>query len=116
MNEGYKFVLTGRVQTDPLERRFSQYRQMSGGRFLVSLKDVYRSESIIKEKTLLANNIELTIISSSLLTDEQSIAVEDFVQSIVQEDLDDISISQGAIEVITFISGLVLRTVTEIKL
>ena len=107
LNEGYNFVLTGRLQTDPLERRFSQYRQMSGGRFLVSLKEVYRSESIIKVKTLLANNIELTTITSSLLTDEQSIAVENFVQSIVQEDLDDISISQDAIEVITFISGYI---------
>ena len=57
LNEGYKFVLTGRLQTDPLERRFSQYRQMSGGRFLVSLKEVYRSESIIKVKTFLTNNM-----------------------------------------------------------
>ena len=45
-------------------------------------------------KTLLTNNIELTRITSSLLTEEQSIAVEDFEKSIVQEDLDDISISQ----------------------
>ena len=47
-NEGYKYVLTGRLQTDPLERRFSQYRQMSGGRFLVSLKEINRSESIVE--------------------------------------------------------------------
>ena len=33
MCEGYEYVLTGRLQADPLERRFSQYRQMSGGRF-----------------------------------------------------------------------------------
>ena len=37
-------------------------------------------------------------------------AVENFVQSIVQEDLDDISISQDAIEVITFISGYISRS------
>ena len=30
LNEGYTYVFTGRLQTDPLERRFSQYRQMSG--------------------------------------------------------------------------------------
>ena len=83
---------------------------MSGGRFLDSLKELYLSESIIKVKTHLANKIELTTISSSLLTDEQSIAVEDFVQSIVQEDLYNISISQDAIEVITFISGYICRS------
>ena len=47
LSEGYEYVLTGRFQTDPLERRFSLYRQMSGGRFLVSLNEVLRSESII---------------------------------------------------------------------
>ena len=38
-DDGYEFVLTARFQSDPQERRFGQYRQMSGGRFLVSLKD-----------------------------------------------------------------------------
>ena len=33
--EGYQYVLTARFQTDPLERRFSRYRQMSGGAFLL---------------------------------------------------------------------------------
>ena len=35
LEEGYDYVMVGRMQTDPLERRFSQYRQMSGGRILV---------------------------------------------------------------------------------
>ena len=39
LDDGYEFVLTARFQSDPQERRFGQYRQMSGGRFLVSLKD-----------------------------------------------------------------------------
>ena len=38
LNEGYNYVLTGRFQSDPLERMFSQYRQLSGGRFLVSAR------------------------------------------------------------------------------
>ena len=33
--EGFDFVLTVRFQSDALERRYGQYRQMSGGRFLV---------------------------------------------------------------------------------
>ena len=31
--DGYLFVMTGRLQSDPIERRFSQYRQMSGALF-----------------------------------------------------------------------------------
>ena len=53
LREGYKYVLTARFQTDPLEKRYGQYRQMSGGRFLVSIKDVMRSENILKIKALL---------------------------------------------------------------
>ena len=44
LNEGYEYILTRRFQSDPLENRFSQYRQMSGGRFLVSLREIYSSE------------------------------------------------------------------------
>ena len=57
LNEGYEYVLTGRLKSDPLERRFSQYRQLSGGRFLVNLQEVQISESIIQMKSLLKRKI-----------------------------------------------------------
>ena len=46
LQEEYAFVLVERLQSDPLERRFSRYRQMSGGRFLVSLREIYNSERV----------------------------------------------------------------------
>ena len=52
LDDGFDYVLTARFQSDPLERRFGQYRQMSGGRFLVSLKDTEISEKIIKIMSL----------------------------------------------------------------
>ena len=45
--EGYQFVLKAKFQSDPVEKRFSQYRQMSGGNFLVSLREVINSENIL---------------------------------------------------------------------
>jgi len=60
LSEGYDFVLTSRLQSDPIERRFGQYRQMSGGRFLISLKDVICSENIIKIKSLIKEDIDIT--------------------------------------------------------
>ena len=33
LNEDYEYVLTARFQSDPIERHFSKYRQMSGGSF-----------------------------------------------------------------------------------
>ena len=59
INEGYSFVLTARLQSDPIERRFSQYRQMSRGRFLVSLREVLNSERILSCRSLIKENINL---------------------------------------------------------
>ena len=48
----------GRSQTDPIdERRFSQYRQMSGRRFLVSLRKILNSERILSCRSLIEENI-----------------------------------------------------------
>ena len=48
LNEGYEFVIPS---------RFSGYRQMSGGRFLVGLREVLNSEKIVLLKSLLKENI-----------------------------------------------------------
>lgn len=53
LSEEYIYVRTGQLQSDPIERRFSQYRSMSGGRFLVSLREVSTSEKIIRCRSLL---------------------------------------------------------------
>ena len=57
LSEGYDFVMTSRLQSDPIERRFSQYRQMSGWRFLVSLLEVTNSERIIRCRSLVKADI-----------------------------------------------------------
>ena len=53
LNDGYDYILTARLQSDPIERRFSQYRQMSGGRFLVSLREVQNTERILSCRSLI---------------------------------------------------------------
>ena len=57
LSEENDFVMTSRLQSDPIERRFSQYRQMSGGRFLVSLREVTNSERIILEGRIMKADI-----------------------------------------------------------
>ena len=47
LNEGYQYVITRRLKSDPVDNRFLQYRQMSGGRFLVSLREVFTSKRIL---------------------------------------------------------------------
>ena len=57
LEESYSFVLTSRLQSDPLELRFNKYRQMSGGRFFVSLLKVCDSEKILAVRSLLKEDI-----------------------------------------------------------
>ena len=57
LNDGSFYVLTGRFQTDPLECRFSRYRQMSGGRFLMGLREVKVNERILIVKSLSKESI-----------------------------------------------------------
>ena len=51
LSEGYRYVLTVRFQSDALERRFSRYRQMNGGNFLLGLREVESSEKILLLRT-----------------------------------------------------------------
>ena len=53
LQEGYEFVIPAKFQSDPLEQRFSQYRQMSGGNFLVSLREVLNSKKTLLCKSLI---------------------------------------------------------------
>ena len=46
-----------KFQSDQLKRRFSQYRQMNGGRFLVSLREVVHSKNILLRRSLLQQRI-----------------------------------------------------------
>jgi len=57
LQEEYTHVLTARLQSDSIERRFSQYRQVNGGNFLVNLKKVTDSEKMLLCRTLLKEDI-----------------------------------------------------------
>ena len=109
-SDGYEYIMTGRFQTDPLERRFSQYRQMSGGRFLISLKEVLKSESIIQVKTILSNSLESVDYLPNMPL-EPSELIEQFVTEIVQnEEFDNLSLSNDCKEVIVYISGYITHS------
>ena len=59
LSEGYLFLLTQRLEIDPIERLFCQHRQMSGGRFLVSLLEVRNTERILVFHSLLKADVDL---------------------------------------------------------
>ena len=105
----YNYVLTARFQSDPIERRFSRYRQMSGGRFLVSWKDVNQSEAILKMKTLLKAgcDIDESLSNVSDETKKEALMAIDQKNSDVQEE--QYSLSSSSREVSNMVAGYVAR-------
>ena len=59
LQEGFEYVLMSKLQSVPVERRFSQYKQLSGGNFLVSLEEVKDSEKILLCQTLVKKKYKL---------------------------------------------------------
>ena len=53
LTEAYQHVITARLQSDSFERRFSQYRKMSGGRFLDNWPVVLNSNRILQCRSLI---------------------------------------------------------------
>lgn len=54
---GYKYMLLGKVQTDGVEHRFGQYRQMAGGHYHISIRQLYECEGRLRlQNTLPAVN------------------------------------------------------------
>ena len=56
LTEAYQYVITASLQSYPVGRRFSQYRQMSGGRFLDNLREVLNSKRILRCHSLSKEN------------------------------------------------------------
>ena len=107
LSEGYKFVLTGRMQTDCLERRFSNYRQMSGGRFLVSLSEVISSESILKMKSLLEHKLEISALAIESTQEYDDNLLEEQVLKLQCINYEDLVLSEKSHNVVAYISGYI---------
>ena len=107
LREGYKWVLTARFQSDPIERRFSQYRQMSGGRFLVSLREVLHSERILACRSLILEDIDFW--KEDLRPEKSNANGERLLSEISQlvTEIQELSLDSDSLEVATFFAGYV---------
>ena len=46
--EDFVYVLLGQIQSDPIEKRFGWYRQLSGGNYYISVRQILESEKSIR--------------------------------------------------------------------
>ena len=108
LDDGYNYVLTARFQSDPIERRYGQYRQMSGGRFLISAKDVCCSEKILKIKCLVSEGFDID--DSFKITTDYTCEKEELIsclRSTLGDDGNAVSLEENSKEVSDTIAGYI---------
>ena len=107
LSDGLKFVLTARFQSDAIERRFGKYRQMSGGRFLVGLKDVTWSERILKIKSLVKENIDIK--DDIKVTDNEDAIQQELLDNKMEIGFENVILSDETGEVAAHISSYLAK-------
>ncbi|PAA94070.1 hypothetical protein BOX15_Mlig022091g1 [Macrostomum lignano] len=66
----FDYILLGKLLSDPLERQFGKYRQMSGGLYFISAKQVVQSENKLRMTSLLKHSeIDLLRLKKSFMKD-----------------------------------------------
>ena len=110
LQERYEFVLTARFQTDPLERRFSRYRQMNGGNFLVSLREVLSSEKTLLWSSLLKEDITCwDEAQTSQSLDEESFENLKRALEPLATEISEASLCDDSEEVAVYIAGYICK-------
>ncbi len=57
----FKYFLTGKVQTDMLEDRFGKFRQLAGGQYNISLRQLYEVEYKMRLQSSLPKKFSLEV-------------------------------------------------------
>ena len=112
LSDGYNYVLTSRLQTDPLEKHFGKLRQMSGGRFLVSLREVESSLKILSIKSLIKENLNCWMEDvqpdSTIKADRSEIITS---LSLIHNEIEENELCDESREVAINVAGYVTRKI-----
>ena len=86
---GFAYILSSRLQNDPLEHRFGVYRQMSGAQYTISVLQILESECRLKLSSILklfqkdtAGEMSLKDFIKTFTSEEESVEItplEDFL-------------------------------------
>ena len=91
LNDDYDSLLTAQLQSGPTERRFSQYRQMSGRRILVSLREVLNTEQILCCRSLIKKDINFWKEELQPESNEDRDRIEEILESVLDGDSSDVA-------------------------
>ena len=108
LNElGAKYVLLGKFQTDSLEARFGQYRQLAEGKYDVSLRQVFECEKKIRLLSVLKLSVqgrEITLTDFKLNWDSYN-SLEIGQQYPIHVTTEEVNGGKEKLPVLTYIAG-----------
>ena len=111
-SRNYEFVLTSRLQTDPLELRFSKYQQMSGARFLIGLREVELSECVLLTTSLLKESGDIFGESLRKENMDESLLIQvDDELNALSSDLESYMLNEEGVEVAAVIAGYKFKVI-----
>ena len=105
IEEEYDFLSTSRFQSDPQERQFGQYWKMSGGKFLVKLRDVTSSEKTIK--SLFKEDLDMDNVKVDNTNDDETTSRLLSHTGIVSYSSEHLSLSGDSRDVAAHIAGYI---------
>lgn len=116
----FKYVLTGKFQTDPLEYRFSQYRRLAGTNYHVSVREIMESEkklkliSLLKLQSPAVGNLSvaqfsLECVNNDADNNDKDGDVNDEPFDHVLNETDKIVITDSEMQVLVFVAGYIGR-------
>ena len=116
---GFEYLLSGKLMSDPIEGRFGWYRQLNGGNFFMSVKQVLEAEKKIRCLSLLQEQILFTAAGISKQddapVDDQDDQAEEnehswLIDLLATASIDDIPDSDAA--VCYYVSGYIARSIS----
>ena len=114
----FKYVLLGQAQSDPLEARFSAYRQLSGSNYFVTIKDVLEAEKRIRLKSLLKFSqfsigevAEIFKSADETAEAECQLEADELVQQLGEDPLNVTNLSCEDENILYYVSGFVAKSV-----
>ena len=112
LSRNYEFVLTSRLQTDPLELRFSKYQQMSGARFLIGLREMELSEFVLLTASLLKESGDIFGESLRKENRDESLLIQvDDELNALSSDLESCMLNEEGVEVAAVIAGYIFKVI-----
>ena len=110
--KGLKYVLTGKCQSNPLERRFGRWRQSSGGNYFATERQFLEAERAIRVKSLIKlSNYSMKKVCQIMQEEGDENTVEEYAEHVdlLSEEVTD-EILNADKNIVFYVAGFIARS------